>query len=355
MLARVATALRACVRQPTTVVTMPGSDAARSSDDPSDLASAADVERVAEVAAAAPDLLLPLGAADGTPRQLAADLVGEPGAPGAPTVLLVHGTPDSRLARHPDPAVTSAAGVRLVAVDRPGFGHSTPDPGGDATTFAADAVHLLDHLALDRVDVLAWSAGASWALAVGAVAPARVRSITIVGGLVPFEALMPSTDDPAVRAAAGEARLGMVDTAAELGPQLAAEMIGPLLVPDPATPAAALEHRRSGGSGTGLDTVPGAEAQMAAALLDAVRQGTEGLVHDLAAQFSPTPFDLGAVRPPVRLVTGERDTTCPPAFAHWFAAHLPDAWVEVVPDAGHDLLLVHWTELLQGLRTGAVR
>ena len=86
-----------------------------------------------------------------------------------------------------------------------------------------------------------------------------------------------------------------------------------------------------------------------------MRQGTEGLVHDLAAQFSPTPFDLGAVTAPVRLVTGERDTTCPQAFAHWFAAHLPDAWVEVVPDAGHDLLLVHWTELLQGLRTGAVR
>ena len=94
---------------------------------------------------------------------------------------------------------------------------------------------------------------------------------------------------------------------------------------------------------------------MAAALLDAVRQGTEGVVRDLAVQFSPTAFDLGTVRAPVRLVTGEQDTTCPPTFAHWFAAHLPDARVEVVPDAGHDLLLVRWSELLQGLRAGAVR
>ena len=149
----------------------------------------------------------------------------------------------------------------------------------------------------------------------------------------------------------------MIDTAAELGPRLAAEMIGPLLVPDPATPAAALEHRRSGGDGpdSGLAAIAGAEAQMAAALLDAVRQGPEGVVRDLAVQFSPTPFDLGAVRAPVRLVTGQRDTTCPPAFAHWYAARLPDAQVEVVPDAGHDLLLVRWTELLQGLRAGAVR
>ena len=324
---------------------MPGSDRAP---------SIADAAQVAELVATAPDLVLPIPGDGPTPRQLAADLVGHPAAP---AVLLVHGTPDSRLARHPDPAATVAAGVRLVAVDRPGFGHSTVDPDGDPTSFATDAVRLLDHLALDKVDVLAWSAGASWALALGAVAPERVRSITILGGLAPFEALEPSTDDPAARAAAGEARLGMVDTAVELGPRLAAEMIGPLLVPDPATPASALEHRRSGADGPqpGLTAIPGAEAQMAAALLDAVRQGPEGVVRDLAAQFSPTPFDLGAVRAPVRLVTGQRDTTCPPAFAHWFAAHLPDARVEVVPEAGHDLLLVRWTELLQGLGTGALR
>ena len=150
-----------CRGHAATVVAMPGSDHAPST---------ADAARVAEVAATAPDLVLPLPGNDPTPRRLAADLVGDPGAP---AVLLVHGTPDSRLARHPDPAATVAAGVHLVAVDRPGFGHSTVDPDGDPTTFATDVVHLVDHLALDAVDVLAWSAGASWALAVGAVAPAR--------------------------------------------------------------------------------------------------------------------------------------------------------------------------------------
>ena len=53
--------------------------------------------------------------ADG--RQLCFDDVGDPA--GRP-VLYVHGTPDSRRARHPDDAVLPAAGVRLVAVDRPG-------------------------------------------------------------------------------------------------------------------------------------------------------------------------------------------------------------------------------------------
>ena len=50
-----------------------------------------------------------------------------------PTVrscVYVHGTPDSRRARHPDDDVTGRAGVRLIAVDRPGAGGSSPHPDG---------------------------------------------------------------------------------------------------------------------------------------------------------------------------------------------------------------------------------
>src|SRR5687767_7492450 len=43
-------------------------------------------------------------------RTLALDDVGDPA--GAP-VLYLHGTPDSRLARHPDDDLAAAAGVRL--------------------------------------------------------------------------------------------------------------------------------------------------------------------------------------------------------------------------------------------------
>ena len=61
-------------------------------------------------------------------RTLAADDVG---APGGRPVVYVHGTPDSRLARHPDDDLARRLGVRLVAVDRPGFGHSSPAPRRD--------------------------------------------------------------------------------------------------------------------------------------------------------------------------------------------------------------------------------
>jgi pimeloyl-ACP methyl ester carboxylesterase len=82
----------------------------------------------------------------GDGRTLALDDVGDPA--GVPVVYL-HGTPDSRLARHPDDGVAAAMGVRLLAVDRPGYGGSSPGPGGTwspdwPAAWAADVAVALD-------------------------------------------------------------------------------------------------------------------------------------------------------------------------------------------------------------------
>jgi len=282
-----------------------------------------------------PDVLAPV---PGTSRVVAADVEGP--ADGTP-IVLVHGTPDSRLARHPDASIAAGLGVRLIAVDRPGFGLTTADPDATPSGFAADVTALLDHLGIASAQLLAWSAGTIWALGAAAAAPARVCSVTAVGGLVPFEAF----SDPAVREAAGDARAGMIETAEELGSTVAAAMIAPLLVPDPVTPEAALEHRAEAGD-TAVSAVPSADVQMAAAICDAVRAGRAGLVRDVTVQLAPSGVDLGGIAVPVTLVTGTHDTICPPAFAQWYAARLARSAVDIVPDAGHGLLLSHWHDLL---------
>ncbi|MBS1848518.1 MAG: alpha/beta hydrolase [Actinobacteria bacterium] len=294
-----------------------------------------DVDRVNALLRRAPDVV---AAIPGTGRVIAADVEGDPD--GVP-VLLVHGTPDSRLARHPDPSIAADAGVRLIAVDRPGFGHSSFDPSATPTTFGRDLTALFDHLGIDSAHLVAWSAGALWALGAAATIAPRVRSVTAVGGLVPFEAF----GDPTVRRAAGGARLGMIETAEELGASAAAAMIAPMLVPDPATPPAALEHRAESGDAA-LSAVPGADIQMAAACCDAVRMGLDGLIRDVEVQLTGSLVDFAASTVPTNLLTGAHDTTCPPAFARWFGEAIPGATVEIVPDAGHGLLLTHWHQVL---------
>jgi pimeloyl-ACP methyl ester carboxylesterase len=279
-------------------------------------------------------------------RTLALDDVGDPA--GTP-VLYLHGTPDARLARHPDDGLATAAGVRLVAVDRPGYGASDPlpaDTGAGPHAYATDVATLLDALGLDRVAVLAWSGGALAALTVAA-APSlagRVRALGIAAGVVPREAYA----DPAVRAAAPE-RADLHDLADELPPGELGPMIAPMLAPYPCDRELAAEHQaesRNPGDTAEVASVPGAADRLAAALAEGVRTGLAGVEADVEAMNRPLAVDLAAIRAPVRLWWGDRDTVTPPAFGAWYAAHLPGATLEVVPGAGHYLPLTRWAAIL---------
>jgi len=234
--------------------------------------------------------------ADG--RTLGFDDVGDPA--GVP-VLYVHGTPDSRRARHPDDGVAAAAGVRLVAVDRPGFGLSSPHPTGTVGTFADDALALADHLGVDAWRPFAWSAGAPHALAIAARHPDRVAQVAIAAGLVPFAAYATEgiLDD------ADGGRLLVAELGAELGPAGLAEMAAPMLVPYPCDLPLALEHvaeQMTPDRRAALDAIPGAIAALAAGVADSVAQGLGGVARDLELQVedpgptSSPPWTSGTAR-----------------------------------------------------------
>jgi pimeloyl-ACP methyl ester carboxylesterase len=278
-------------------------------------------------------------------RTLAWDDVGDPG--GAP-VLYLHGTPDSRLARHPDDAIAAELGIRLLAVDRPGAGESDVDPDATLTSIGDDLRHLLDELALERVSVLAWSAGGFAALAAATVLGDRLGLATLVATVPPVEAYA----DPAVVEALGPARRPFAEMATELAPAALASELAPYLVPRPLTADLALEHVLEGAGEIGrteLAAVPGAASQLALALQEAVRPGLAGLEKDLELQLTPG-LDLAAVRTPIHLVHGSEDGVSPPAVGAWLAARLVSATVEVVVGGGHHRLFPAWRDLLDGCR-----
>src|SRR5215212_10064165 len=93
----------------------------------------------------------------------------ERGAEDGTPVIVSHGTPGSRLARHPDPEIYERHGVRAVAYDRPGYGRSDPQPGRSVADATADVAAIADELGFDRFAVVGGSGGAPHALACGAL------------------------------------------------------------------------------------------------------------------------------------------------------------------------------------------
>ncbi len=102
---------------------------------------------------------------------------------GAP-VLMIHGTPGSRQLYIASDEELRRWGVRLIQVDRPGFGLSTPCERMEFRDYRVDIEQLLDHLHVAQVGVLGWSAGTPWALALGSTLDSRVSRVGIVGALV---------------------------------------------------------------------------------------------------------------------------------------------------------------------------
>ena len=277
-------------------------------------------------------------------RALAVDDVGD--RSGVPVVYL-HGTPDSRLARHPDDGVAAESRVRLIAVDRPGSGQSDLHPGGTLASLGDDLRHLLDELGVEQTLLLGWSAGGLSALAAAGVLGPRVLAVGLVATVPPVEAYA----DAELVAALDPARRSFVELAAELSPvELATEM-APYLVPDPLTPELALAHVLEAAGARGraeLAAVPGAADRLALALTESVRGGHAGLAHDLALQLEPG-LDLSLVRSPVRSFHGAEDGVSPPVVGSWLATHLPHAVLDLVPDAGHHLLFPRWRGILRAL------
>lgn len=257
---------------------------------------------------------------------------GEPGARaaiGPPVVLVLHGTPDSRLATPPDPTVR---GVRQLLVDRPGFGDSDVDPAATPASVADDLAELCRQLGLGRIGVMAWSAGTLFGLALAERHPQLVARIVLAAPLAPAAAW------PEV-----------APERFEFQDEDIADIV-PFLVPPDVDLAAAIDIALGDESDARrgeIDAVPGAARRLGQAVLASVRSGPVGLERDLAAQLV-TP-DLAAITAPCRVVVGAEDDTCPPAMGRWLADRLGSAeiTVEELPGAGHAFPIVRWHDLIR--------
>lgn len=108
------------------------------------------------------------------------------GSPHGRPIFWMHGTPGARrqiplVARE----LADRDGWRIIGVDRPGIGSSSPHVYPSLADFPADLEILADVLGVDRFDVIGLSGGGPYALAAGALLPHRVHHLAVIGGVAP--------------------------------------------------------------------------------------------------------------------------------------------------------------------------
>lgn len=110
----------------------------------------------------------------------------EYGPPDGHPIVWMHGTPGARR-QIPLEARAFAAetGVRIIGIDRPGIGSSSPYVYRNVLEWTEDLRLLLDALGVDTFRLVGLSGGGPYVLATAAAMPERVLAAAVLGGVAP--------------------------------------------------------------------------------------------------------------------------------------------------------------------------
>jgi pimeloyl-ACP methyl ester carboxylesterase len=117
------------------------------------------------------------------------------GSPNGHAVFYHHGLPGSRIEAASYHDLGLELDVRIIAVDRPGIGWSTPHPQRTLLDCPKDVEALAEHLQLESYSVLGVSGGGPYTLACAASLPAsKLKCVSIVCGPGPPDVSMKGAD-----------------------------------------------------------------------------------------------------------------------------------------------------------------
>jgi len=267
----------------------------------------------------------------------------EYGDPKGKPVFFFHGTPGSHFFRPPD-SITARRGVRLICVDRPGYGLSTFQPGRSLFDWPVDVAQLADARGIDRFAVAGHSGGGPHTLACAYALPDRLSAAVTLSGAGP-------ADIPGATAGMTELnRLGC-----KLG-QYVPWLLWRILIwlvyrQRCADPGKAMD-RDTGHRPPADDALISQPAIREACLQserEAFRGGLKGLAWDARLLVRPWGFRLEEIKTPVFLWHGTDDDLTTIPMARYMAEKIPNCQIKICEGEAHLLLFPHWEEILTQL------
>lgn len=258
------------------------------------------------------------------------------GDPEGRPLYFFHGFPSSRLLAALVHEQAAAAGIQIIAPDRPGFGRSTPQNDRKIESWADDVRLLANHLGHQRFGVLGVSCGGPYALACARLIPQRLHYVGLMAGMGPMN--LPSLR----REQLFPLRLlfGLASTHTALATVL--------LLPD----ALLFRHAPDLAIATlsGLLTAPdrallrdnaSLRARFCASFIEAYRQGTATAQQEAQLIGRLDGSLLHGISIPVQIYQGGMDRHVPAAMGRHIAAVLPAGRLHFYPNEGHLSILIN--------------
>ena len=279
------------------------------------------------------------------------------GDPDGRPVFYFHGGPGSRLEGLFFDELNKQIGIRMIATDRPGYGLSDFQKDRTYLDWPSDVSELADKLGIDRFAVLGWSSGGPYAAAVAHETPHRLTVAAIVAGEGPYA----SEDYPqnVLRSATfnGSSFNKMLIWSANYSPWLMRIFFRVYRILIFRDPAGIIGD--SSGSDKGFE-MPAKDIQFftsdfrreySAELVEAFRQGVQGLTRDFTIERLDWPFLLEKINATRVLVFhGKDDTAVHPRIGEYVCMRIPSCDKPAIyPGEGHSVVYYRYKEIVQAM------
>lgn len=265
------------------------------------------------------------------------------GDPACKPVLLFGGA-NARFVRYPDDAVAQALGLRVITVERPGFGLSDLQPNRRLLDWPDDVAQLADALNLERFPIIGGSQGGPYAIACAYKLPERLTSVTLVSSVAPLNA-------PGVTVGMNRGISFMTQLVAR-APKIAEALFGLMGRMAMRNPERMVKQIFANLPEDERKLVSSADAMriFAQDMPESYRRGGKPGVDDMRAVLLDWGFRLEDIRArKIFLWQGEADPNVPPAMGRYLAATIPNVEATFVPNEGHFLYITHWSDILKQL------
>jgi pimeloyl-ACP methyl ester carboxylesterase len=267
------------------------------------------------------------------------------GDPQGRAVFWLHGTPGARRQIPTEARVyAELEHIRLIGIDRPGIGSSTPFQYSNVLAFADDLRTIADVLGIDEMAVIGLSGGGPYALGCAAAMPDRVVVAGVLGGVAPAKGPDAISGGVMAVGSAVAPLMPVIGLPLRLAAVGLIQLIRPL-----GSPAIDLYGRLSPEADRQLLARPEFKAMFLDDLLNGSRKQLSAPFADVVVFARDWVFRLEEVKVPVRWWHGDKDHIVPFEHGQHVVSRLPDAELYHLPGESHLAGLGRAEEILRNL------